>query len=271
MVKKIIQLSDIHCRTFKMLDEYSETLEVVVNDIKEKVKGLNRDELRIALTGDIFHQKITISNEQIMLVSWFFTELEKIAPLIIICGNHDLVESNKDRVDSITPIIKLLPNLNINYYKGGSDCYVDDNIVWCVYSIFDNNKRPDIESGKLKYGDDKTYVGLFHGPIIGASTDIGYVIEHGYGLEIFEGCDMVLCGDIHKEQKLIYKNIPVVQIGSLIQQNFGETVSSHGYGIWDVKNKDYEKHNIDSNYGFYQFKITSIDDIDNGDEKLINA
>jgi hypothetical protein len=82
---------------------------------------------------------------------------------------------------------------------------MDGNIVWCVYSIFENNKRPDIESARAQFGDDKTYVGLFHGPLVGSTTDIGYEIEHGYNLDIFEGCDMVMCGDIHKRGVLNFK------------------------------------------------------------------
>jgi hypothetical protein len=70
--------------------------------------------------------------------------------------------------------------------------------VWCNYSIFEGNERPDIEEGRAKHGDDKTYIGLYHAPLVGASTDIGYEFNEGNSLEIFDGCDMVLLGDIHK-------------------------------------------------------------------------
>jgi len=35
----------------------------------------------------------------------------------------------------------------------------------------------------------------------------------------------------------IMKKIPVIQIGSLIQQNIGENIGRHGYGIYDVETK----------------------------------
>jgi 3',5'-cyclic AMP phosphodiesterase CpdA len=38
----------------------------------------------------------------------FFKALEEIAPLIVIAGNHDLLENNKDRLDSITPVVQFL-------------------------------------------------------------------------------------------------------------------------------------------------------------------
>ena len=39
------------------------------------------------------------------------------------------------------------------------------------------------------------------------TQDIGYEIEDGYNLDIFEGCDVVMCGDIHKRGVLIFKEI----------------------------------------------------------------
>ena len=81
---------------------------------------------------------------------------------------------------------------------------------------------------------------------------------------------MVLLGDIHKRQVFNYKGIPIAYPSSLIQQNFGETVSKHGYLIWDVNDMTYTEHDITTRYGFYQFKVNSLDDIDNGDEKLLN-
>jgi hypothetical protein len=43
---------------------------------------------------------------------------------------------------------------------------------------------------------------LFHGPIIGLYTDIGYKFETGYEVDKFDGCDLVLCGDIHRRQTI---------------------------------------------------------------------
>jgi DNA repair exonuclease SbcCD nuclease subunit len=270
MVKKIIHLSDIHIRTFRLHDEYKEVFVTLLKDIKELIKDYQREEVRIVIAGDLVHQKIVISNEQLILGTWLLRSLEKIAPVIIIAGNHDLLENNKDRMDSITPMVQFLPDSNINFFKE-SKCYLDDNIVWCVYSIFEGNTRPDIESARLTFGDDKTYVGLFHGPIIGLKTDLGYEIDHGYGLEIFEGCDIVMCGDIHKRGGFNYKDVPIFMSSSLIQQNFGENVSKHGFLLWDVESKTFTEHDVENKYPYYQFKIKSLEDLETGSEKLTNV
>jgi DNA repair exonuclease SbcCD nuclease subunit len=269
MIRKIIHLADIHIRTFRLHDEYKEVFKTLITDVIDLMKEYKREEVRIVIAGDLVHQKIIISNEQLMLCTWLLKKLEEIAPVIIIAGNHDLLENNKDRMDSITPVVQFLPEANINYFKE-SLCYLDDNIVWCVYSIFEENKRPDIESARLEFGDDKTYIGLYHAALINAKTDIGYSIDHGAGLEIFDGCDMVMLGDIHKRQLFNHKGIPVAYPSSLIQQNFGENVNGHGFLCWDVEDRTFTEHDINNRYPYYQFKIKSLKDLEDETEKITN-
>jgi DNA repair exonuclease SbcCD nuclease subunit len=269
MIKKIVHLADIHIRTFRLHEEYKEVFKTLINQVKEIVSGYEREEVRIVIAGDLVHQKIIISNEQLILGVWFLKEMEKIAPVVIIAGNHDMLENNKDRMDSITPMVKFLPEANINYFKD-TNCYQDDNIVWCVYSIFQDNSRPNIEAAKQEFGSDKTYVGLFHGPLLNAQTDIGYEIDHGAGLAIFEGCDFVILGDIHKRQAFNHNGILIAYSSSLIQQNFGENVSSHGFLVWDVETKRYEEYNVKNEYPYYSIRIKSMNDLEDNAEVITN-
>lgn len=269
MVKKIIHCADIHIRTFRMHDEYEEVFAEFTKRIKALTEGLDPSEVRIVIVGDLVHQKITISNEQLILGCNFLRNLADIAPLIVVAGNHDLLENNKDRMDSISPMINLLNHPNISYHKE-SLCYEDDNIVWANYSIFEENKRPDIEEYRTNNDGDYSVVGLYHAPLVGASTDIGYEFDHGTTLEHFDGCDMVMLGDIHKRQSFTYKGIPIAYPSSLIQQNFGESVSKHGFLLWDVESRTFEEHDIETNFGFYQFKIKSLEDLDEDKEVLTN-
>jgi hypothetical protein len=59
-------------------------------------------------------------------------------------------------------------------------------------------------------------------------------------------------------------------VGSLIQQNFGETVKHHGYGIYDVKSNDYTFHDLPNEQPFLHFTISDIKDIENGEEVHVN-
>ena len=59
-------------------------------------------------------------------------------------------------------------------------------------------------------------------------------------------------------------------VGSLIQQNFGETIKHHGYGIYDIKTDNYEFHDLENEQPFLHFSINDIKDIENEKEVLLN-
>jgi len=265
MIKKIVHLADIHIRTTQLHDLYKKQFENFLDDLRIQLLGHSPDEIRIALVGDIFHQKITVSNEQIMLVSWFLTELTKIGKVIIIPGNHDFLENNVERVDTITPIVELLNNPEIRYYKDGG-AYDDGSVEWIVYSLYQHNQRP-----KFTKENDGLYVGLFHSPIQGMSTDLGFTFDDAYDRLNFVDLDLLLCGDIHKRQ--VFK-LPgggdAVMIGSLIQQDFGEDVKHHGYGIYDMEEKKYSFYDLPNDKPFLHFKINDIKDIETESEYLLN-
>jgi len=258
MIKKITHFSDLHIRLFKDHDLYKSILTDMLNQFKE----IKPD--RILFTGDLVHSKNQMTPELIEFVAWTLTECSKIAKTILIIGNHDFLESNMTRLDAITPIIDSLNNENIVYYKNRG-VYDDENIQWVVFSLMEHNLPPIIEKS------DKTKIGLFHGPVQGLTTDIGYKFDSGFESDKFDGCDLVLCGDIHKRQVF---NIPggkkAYMVGSTIQQNYGETLSKHGFGVYDVENDNYKFVDIFNPKPFLSFKIKSFDDIVNGTEKLAN-
>ena len=259
MINKIIHFSDLHVRLFKDHDLYRGIMEDALKQWKEHKPD------RIVFTGDLVHAKNQMTPELINFVVWILTECSKICKTVLIIGNHDFLESNLNRIDALSPIIDSLENDNIVYHKD-SGVYNDENIDWVVYSLVNHNVRPQIDKS------DNLKIGLFHGPIQGLTTDIGYKFEDGFDTDRFKGCDLVLCGDIHKRQTF---NIPgkkkAYMIGSTIQQNFGESVKRHGYGVYHVKDDKYETFDLKNPRPFLNFKINSIEDLENGKEKLVNA
>lgn len=259
MIKKLVHFSDLHIRLFKDHDLYRSILIDMLNQFRE----IQPD--RIVFTGDLVHSKNQMTPELIEFVAWTLTECSKIAKTVLIIGNHDFLENNMSRLDALTPIIDSLQDENIAYLKSRGE-YEDENIDWVVFSLMDHNIPPDIEkTGRVK-------IGLFHGPVQGLTTDIGYKFDSGFDSDKFKGCDLVLCGDIHKRQVF---NIPggkkAYMVGSTIQQNYGETLKNHGYGIYDVINDTYEFVDLENPKPFLSFKIKSFEDILNGDERLANA
>jgi len=68
----------------------------------------------------------------------------------------------------------------------------------------------------------------------------------------------------------IKKTIPVIQIGSTVQQNFGESITKHGYGVYDLESDEYTFVDLPNPKPFLSFKITSYQDLETGTEKLLN-
>lgn len=259
MIKKLVHFSDLHVRLFKDHELYRGILTDMFNQFKEIAPD------RIVFTGDLVHSKNQMTPELIEFVAWVLTECSKIAKTVLIIGNHDFLENNMSRLDALTPIIDSLQDENIVYLKNRG-VYQDENIDWVVYSLMDHNIPPDIEKS------DRLKIGLFHGPVQGLTTDIGYKFETGFESDKFDGCDLVLCGDIHKRQIF---NIPggkkAYMIGSTIQQNFGETINKHGFGVYDVTTDEYSVVDLKNSKPFLSFKLKSFDDIINGTEKLANV
>ena len=68
----------------------------------------------------------------------------------------------------------------------------------------------------------------------------------------------------------IKKVIPIMMSSSVIQQNFGENVSKHGFLLWDMETLTFEEHDVDNDSPFYNIKIKSLDDLENGTEVMTN-
>jgi DNA repair exonuclease SbcCD nuclease subunit len=260
MIKRLIHFSDLHLKLFKDHDLYREILQLALNEWKT----LQPD--RITFTGDLLHSKNQLTPEVIEVASWLLTECAKIAKTVLIAGNHDALINNNDRLDSLTPIISNLNNPNIVYYKDRG-IYEDENVSWCVYSQVQGNIPPEIDTAT------GFKIGLFHDPVVGLTTDLGFDFgSHAYDIEKFNGLDLVLCGDIHKRATF---NIPNgkrgVMIGSTIQQNFGESIGKHGYGVYDITTDEYIFVDLPNSKPFLKFLIDSFDCIEKGNEKLLNS
>ena len=274
MVKKIFQISDLHIPNTEQERPYMDMIKQALAELLKETKKYNKDEIRIVLTGDIFHNKIKTTNEAKKMFHETLNYLNAIAKTIIIAGNHDMLENNHNRIDSISPTFDIkgvYPNIvyadkSLNYKSG---YIIDDNIIWALYSIYDKFAKPNINGLKEKY-PDKKIIGLYHGDIVGAVTDTGRMSENGIDTNIFSECDFVLAGHIHKFQEIKKNGVPIVYSGSIFQQNSGENTTGHGFVIWDVETNKYNLFEVTNKYKIYKFHINSYDDVKNDVEKLLN-
>ena len=273
-IKLIIHCADIHIRLNQRMEEYVSVLEKFIKKCKEVCKNNKKEEIRIVICGDLLHSKNQLSPNLITITSYFLRQLEEIATVIVIAGNHDLIIENKERTDSITAIFDTANFENCKFldamldYKSG--CAIDNNVVWCLYSIYEDFLRPTtIEEIKESHPNSK-FIGLFHGQVVGSTLNNGYVSDSGLDGDAFVGCDCVMAGHLHKRQVLKRGDVEIVYPSSLIQQTYGETVSQHGFAVWNVEDMTYRFIDIESDYGLYDVEIDNIDDIEEDKEKLIN-
>jgi DNA repair exonuclease SbcCD ATPase subunit len=256
-LKKIYHIADVHIRNVKRHKEYRQVFEKMFVEIRKR----GTEDAIIYLAGDIAHAKLEMSPELVNEISWLFKECAKTCPTILITGNHDCNMNNMDRMDVLTPLVDALELENF-YYLRDTQVYSIGGVDFSVFSILDN-KDNWITADKL-FGNKK--IALFHGPVDNSQTDIGYVVSsRHFTTDIFDGFDLALLGDIHKRQEMISpKGCKVVYAGSLIQQNFGETLDRHGFLAWDLDTMTYEEIDIKNDYGYYTM------DIDNGKVPVVN-
>ncbi len=193
-IDKIYHIADVHVRNMKRHSEYRQVFKRLYAYIK-KTKTPNSV---IYVAGDVVHAKTDMSPELVDLVSEFFSELAKLAPTIVIAGNHDCNLNNSSRMDALYPIIKAMNEPNL-YYLKETGIYEIAGVHFNVMSVFD---KPS-EFIHASTFDAKYKIALHHGAVNNASTDLGASLTNLHVTnDIFAGHDLVLLGDIHKFQYL---------------------------------------------------------------------
>jgi len=242
-ISKIFHISDVHIRLYKRHKEYDQVFKRLYQYIND-----NKDENSIIfLGGDIVHNKTDMSPELVDVTARFFKSCADILPTILIAGNHDL-NLNSVRLDALTPIVNSLNHPNLQYWKD-SGVYRFGGVAFSVFGIMDS-------SDKWVYAKDikaKYKIAVHHGPIIGAKTD-NTIIETGNKVDIFDGFEISMLGDIHKFSYLNTEKT-IGYSSSLLGQNYGEHVDEHGILVWDLKTRAAEFVKIKNDYGFFTFNL----------------
>ena len=242
IINKVYHLADLHIRNLQRHKEYK----LVFKKFLKQVKQDNIEDSLIYIAGDIAHAKTEMSPELVHEISWFLTECAKLREVVLITGNHDCNLNNSHRLDVLTPIIQNLGNNRIHYLRD-TGVYNIHNLTFVVYSILDNKENWP----KGDTIDGENTIVLFHGPVNKAQTDIGYTVSsNSFQVDMFDGFDMAMLGDIHKRQTFGPGYEHIAYAGSMIQQNHGELLEKHGYLLWDIPTRTFTEHHLHNDYGF---------------------
>lgn len=257
-INRIYQISDIHIRNLTRHKEYLDVFKTTF----DYINSTKTDNDIIVVSGDVVHLKTEMVPELIDVVTQFFTMCAETLPTIIITGNHDANLNNSSRLDALSPIINAINNNNLIYLKNSGVYQIADK-TFTVMSVFD---KPDTYIHANEFKSDYK-IALYHGTVNGAKTDLGHLLLNDkMPLNIFDGYDLALLGDIHKPNQILqtyYKSDDIIHPlvaypGSLIQQNYGED-ENHGILIWDTNTHSTEFHIIENNTVFTTIQLNSLD------------
>lgn len=275
MVNKIIHIADVHIPSDTKTRPYGEMLKSFFNDLYvNEIEGHDPETIRIVVVGDIFENKIRATNEARVVFHQFLNYCNLMCGhTYLVAGNHDMLDNNHDRVDSLAPTFEINGGgyENVTYLDKECDfqsgCLVDDNVVWNLFSRFSDFSPTNITHDQFP---GKRIIGLFHGDVVGATTDVGHMCDRGVDMNIFSECDCVMAGHIHKYQTIKTNDIPLVYSSSLFQHDAGENVTGHGYVVWNLDDMSYRFVGVENKYRIFKYRMTSYDDVVNGTEELIN-
>lgn len=247
-MKKIFHISDIHIRLYQRHAEYQR----VFDEFYRILDNRHTPGDIIVIAGDVVHSKNEMSPELLKITSNFLKNCADRMPTILILGNHDLNLQNSTRMDVLTPIVELLNHPQLYFWRE-TGVYSLDGIHFSVMSVLDPpDKWPRasiLPSGKK--------IALHHGAVHGSMTDLSHMIQNEtVRVDLFDGFDLVLLGDIHKHQYLDQSR-RIAYSSSPIQQNQGESLSNHGIIIWNLDDFSSEFVPLNNDYGYFTFEINN--------------
>ena len=275
----LYQLSDIHIQPIRRHAEYRAVFNRVYQQLRASPPGL------IVLTGDIVDAKIKVTNELLIFLNEFLSNLAAIMPVVLIAGNHDLNIREQNRIDTLLGALlmsEIEPNIDYDQvlktiektgYLMGKHCRVD-NLVYLRRS--GGYRIGNLVFGLSSFLDDQVYrarqiikppgvdyiIGLAHLSLYEARYSTG--IRHSsrkYTVDTFRGYDFVLLGDIHQAQ-FMNREQTIGYPGSLLQINFGEPLTGHGYLKWDLKAGLGHLIPVKNNQGFLKLRFEAGELVD---------
>jgi len=252
MIKTIYHLADIHITN-------NETRHVEYEQVFQNLYSIlekDKDNKLIVICGDLFHEKNSHQNKQNILAKNFINKLSSYAEIVIIDGNHDYIPHNDNSSSSVNSLLHHLQVVNKVHYLTENKIYKIHNVNFGLTTM-----NTDKVTHITNKNQDELYIALYHGSLYKSVTDLGWVNddEKSFKTSDFKDYDMTMLGDIHKFSYL-NKEKTIAYSSSLIQQNFGETISNHGMIKWNLETKKGDFIEVPNDY---VFKVHTIKDINN--------
>ena len=266
MYDTVFHLADLHIRRGNeqnaRYEEYREVFERCVAAIRERSYG---KKCAVVICGDIFHHKLEIAPAGIRLFYDLIHSLGDMMKVLIIQGNHDLLQQRdtSENNDLIEALLLNNSHWNVIYLKD-TGLYRFDNLEIGVVSIRDI-LRSGASSGMVDalppFPTPTSSPGIFkialaHCTVKNCMLSATQKSLEGVPVEWFAEYDVAMLGDIHLQHVVRNKRHAVTYgyPGSLVQQSFGETTFDHGFLEWIVPSSpseepQYMRHHVPNRFG----------------------
>ena len=272
-ISQIIHISDIHIRVGDLdksrVVEYNIVFNNLINDIS-KLNSVKNKSAVVVITGDLFESKNKLDSFSIQMFNKIVKDLSNLLPVYLIQGNHDYRQDKPEIPDVISSMLSGNNNDNICYMSKTGN-YLAGDVGFGLVHIQDvllSGSTSGQTTNLIEFPNVnkfpkcvKKYIALFHGTIKYCTMQNYTLSDTGFPLEWFKDYHLGLFGDIHLQKvynsdngKFSKDKITWGYSGSLIQQNFGESLYGHGYLLWDLEVNNVSKHHIYNPYGMMYVK-----------------
>lgn len=265
-VTEIIHIADIHIRTGDEIasryDEYYKVFSNLFSTLK-RLNSVKNNEAVCVICGDTFHAKTKLETPGIKLFLYLLQNIGRILPTFIILGNHDFKQDQMDNSIDFLDAFGHLISENIVFLQE-TGLYTCANLGIGMVDIKETlrigsgsgmaDRLPDFPNPNDFPEEITKTIALFHGTMVHSKFTDNRTTDEGYPWEWIDvGYNYALLGDIHKQQIFpIRKKTKMMAAysGSLIQQNYGETLFKHGILVWNLQEDSVKSIDIKNEYGF---------------------
>lgn len=282
-MKRGILIGDIHLDNSH--DRHNEQM-YVMDKLYESLQRDVDEKTAIFITGDIYHNKGRKETMCEQLWHTFLGRVNKLCPVLVIPGNHDLSpKHDKTYPDAVEASLAGGCYENV-HYLGRTGMYKMGNMEISTVSIKDLFQDKAGSGGVTTlpevpnwYTNDVEYkMMMMHSTVYEGSIESydGNKSKIPLGW-IPREVEYLMLGDLHipmthagqvtsqtMNTKFRKNGLTWGYPGSLMQNTFGETVSMHGYQVWDFEKKMITQVPIE------QHTIRMTARLENGDWKVNN-
>lgn len=296
-IKHIVHVSDVHIRSGDTVASRYDEYRSQIDKLLAILAKYTYDTTLIVVTGDLFHEKSKMGPCGQLLAQQLFRGLAKVAiETVVIRGNHDYRQDAPNEPDLIKPFFEDLPE-NISYLDE-SGLFQREDIELGLVAVQDTlvkgagagviTNLPEFPTPTQDDPSVSHSIALFHGSFGGALLQNGSEVDMrcNYPIEWIQGYTLRLFGDIHVQQvhyaklqpgsdftsrtkhdvftvskyNLDSTKSPWGYAGSLIQQNFGESLWGHGFVEWNLETKTATLKHVPNDFGYVIATLNAADE-----------